>query len=44
MLRDTDRAYLLLPDGEYVRARPVDAELPRNAQQTLLEHYSQDEL
>ena len=44
MLRDTDRAYRLLPDGEYVRPRPVDGEPPLNAQQTLLEHYSQDEL
>ena len=24
MLRDTDRAYRLQPDGEYVRARPTD--------------------
>ncbi len=44
MLRDTDRAYRLLPDGEYVRARPLDDGLPLNAQQSLLEHYSQDEL
>jgi polyphosphate kinase len=44
MLRDTDRSYLLLPDGEYVRARPVDGEPPFTAQQSLLEHYSQDEL
>jgi polyphosphate kinase len=44
MLRDTDRAYRLLPDGEYVRAQPIDDDLPVNAQQALLEHYSQDEL
>jgi polyphosphate kinase len=44
MLRDTDRAYRLLPDGEYVRAQPPDDDLPVNAQQSLLEHYSQDEL
>ena len=44
MLQDTDRSYRLLPDGEYVRARPTDDGLPLNAQQSLLEHYSQDEL
>jgi polyphosphate kinase len=44
MLRDTDRAYRLLADGEYVRARPQEGELPFNAQQSLLGQYSQDEL
>jgi polyphosphate kinase len=44
LLRDTDRASRLLPDGEYVRCRPEPGEAPLNSQQFLLDHYAQDEL
>jgi polyphosphate kinase len=44
LLRDTDRATRLLPDGEYVRCQPEPGEPPLNSQRFLLEHYSQDEL
>jgi polyphosphate kinase len=44
LLRDTDRAYQLQPDGEYVRVVPEDGAAPVNSQKLLLEHYAQDEL
>jgi polyphosphate kinase len=44
LLRDTDRAWRLLPDGEYIRLVPDDGEAPVNAQTALLESYAQDEL
>ena len=44
LLRDTDRASSLQPDGEYVRVRPEDGQAPVNSQNVLLEHYAQDEL
>jgi polyphosphate kinase len=44
VLRDTDRASQLLPDGEYVRRQPAAGEPPLNSQTSLLEAYSQDEL
>jgi polyphosphate kinase len=44
LLRDTDRASSLQPDGEYVRVRPEEGEAPLNSQNVLLEHYAQDEL
>jgi polyphosphate kinase len=44
LLRDTDRAYQLQSDGEYVRVVPEEGQAPVNAQKLLLEHYSQDEL
>jgi polyphosphate kinase len=44
LLRDTDRASRLLPDGEYVRCRPEPGEAPLNSQQFLLDYYMQDEL
>ena len=44
LLRDTDRAYQLQPDGEYVRLVAEDGQAPVNSQKLLLEHYAQDEL
>jgi polyphosphate kinase len=44
LLRDTDRASSLQPDGEYVRVTPPEGQAPVNSQQVLLEHYAQDEL
>jgi polyphosphate kinase len=44
LLRDTDRASSLQPDGEYVRVRPEEGQPPVNSQKVLLEHYAQDEL
>ncbi len=44
LLRDTDRAYGLQADGEYVRLVPEEGQPPVNSQKVLLEHYSQDEL
>ncbi len=44
LLRDTDRASQLAPDGEYVRVLPQDDQPPLNSQTRLLEHYMQDEL
>ena len=44
LLRDTDRASSLQPDGEYVRVRPEEGQAPVNSQKVLLEHYAQDEL
>ncbi len=44
LLRDTDRAWSLQPDGEYVRVRPEEGQPPVNSQKVLLEHYAQDEL
>jgi polyphosphate kinase len=44
LLRDTDRAWSLQPDGEYVRVRPEEGQAPINSQKVLLEHYAQDEL
>ena len=44
LLRDTDRASSLQPDGEYVRVRPEEGQAPVNSQNVLLEHYAQDEL
>ena len=44
LLRDTDRAMQLQPDGEYVRAMPADGEAPLNAQTLLLAHYAQEDL
>ncbi len=43
LLRDTERASRLLPDGEYLRCRPEPGEAPLNSQQFLLDHYAQDE-
>ena len=36
-LRDNSRAWVLQPDGIYLRAQPQDGEAPFIAQQTLLE-------
>jgi polyphosphate kinase len=44
VLRDTDRAYRLIADGDYVRCRPAEGEAPMNSQHFLLEYYAQDEL
>ena len=44
VLRDTDRASALQPDGEYVRVRPEEGQAPVNSQIVLLEHYAQDDL
>ena len=44
LLRDTDRAYGLQADGEYVRVVPEEGQPPVNSQKVLLEHYTQDEL
>jgi polyphosphate kinase len=44
LLRDTDRATQLMPDGEYVRVRPEEDAQPLNSQTFLLEHYAQDDL
>jgi polyphosphate kinase len=44
LLHDTDRAWSLQPDGEYVRVRPEEGQAPVNSQKVLLEHYAQDEL
>ncbi len=44
LLRDTERAYRLNAEGEYVRLAPIEGEPPVNAQRVLLEHYTQDEL
>ena len=44
LLRDTDRASRLMPDGEYVRVMPEEGQRAMNSQAFLLEHYSQDEL
>jgi polyphosphate kinase len=44
LLRDTDRAYELQPDGEYVRVTPEEGQAPVNSQKVLLDHYAQDEL
>jgi polyphosphate kinase len=44
LLRDTDRAYRLQPDGEYVRVVAEEGQPPVNSQKLLLEHYAQDEL
>jgi polyphosphate kinase len=44
LLRDTDRASSLQPDGEYVRVRPEEGQAAVNSQNVLLEHYAQDEL
>jgi polyphosphate kinase len=44
LLRDTDRAYRLQPDGEYVRDVPEEGQTAVNSQKLLLEHYAQDEL
>ena len=44
VLRDTERAWQLQPDGEYVRVVPAEGQAPVNSQRVLLEHYSQDEL
>ena len=44
LLRETDRATRLLPDGEYVRCAPAPGDTPVSSQALLLEHYAQDEL
>jgi polyphosphate kinase len=44
LLRETDRATRLLPDGEYVRCAPAPGDAPVSSQALLLEHYAQDEL
>ena len=44
LLRDTDRAMRLRADGSYERVRPSDGERPFNAQQFLIDHYTQDDL
>jgi polyphosphate kinase len=44
VLRDTDRASALQPDGEYVRVGPEEGQAPVNSQIVLLEHYAQDDL
>jgi polyphosphate kinase len=44
LLRDTDRATRLLPDGEYVRCTPAPGDPAASSQALLLEHYAQDEL
>ena len=44
LLRDTDRASRLLPDGEYVRVPARAGQAPVNSQTVLLDHYAQDEL
>jgi polyphosphate kinase len=44
LLRDTDRATELLPDGTYRPIRPAGGDVPFNAQQFLIAHYAQDEL
>jgi polyphosphate kinase len=44
LLRDTHRATRLLPDGRYTRVQPRDGQLPFNAQQYLVDYYSQDDL
>ena len=44
LLRDTDRAYQLQSDGDYVRVVPPEGQAPVNSQLVLLEHYTQDEL
>jgi polyphosphate kinase len=44
LLRDTDRAYDLQADGEYLRVTPEDGQPAVNSQKVLLDHYLQDEL
>ncbi len=44
LLRDTDRATRLMPDGEYLRCQPDPGDAPFSSQSYLLEHYAQDEL
>jgi polyphosphate kinase len=44
LLRDTDCAYRLQPDGEYVRVVPDEGQPAVNSQKLLLEHYAQDDL
>ena len=44
LLRETDRATRLLPDGEYVRCAPAPGDAPVSSHALLLEHYAQDEL
>jgi polyphosphate kinase len=44
LLRDTDRAHELQPDGTYVACRPAEGEPRVNAQQALIEHYTQEDL
>lgn len=39
-LRDNTQAWLLQPDGTYVRAQPQDNDAPFSAQQALMERYS----
>jgi polyphosphate kinase len=43
LLRDTDRATRLLADGRYVGILPREDETPFNAQQFLIEHYTQED-
>jgi polyphosphate kinase len=44
LLRDTHRATRLLPDGRYTRVQPRDGQPSFNAQQYLVDYYSQDDL
>ena len=44
LLRDTDRAYDLQADGEYIRVTPEEGQPAVNSQKVLLDHYLQDEL
>jgi polyphosphate kinase len=44
LLRDTHRATRLLPDGRYTRVQPREGEPAFNAQQYLVDYYSQDDL
>ncbi|MEW6322011.1 MAG: polyphosphate kinase 1 [Acidobacteriota bacterium] len=43
LLSDTDRAWLLRPEGRYVRAAPPEGASPLNAQRFLLDWYSTHE-
>jgi polyphosphate kinase len=44
LLRDTERAYDLQADGEYVRVTTEEGQPGVNSQKVLLDHYLQDEL